>query len=101
MLVLLSVVPLFAGCVEREVVYRNPPGYAAQPAPEIPPPQVEFVPVTPGPTYVWVGGGWEWRGSWVWYGGRWAHPPHPNAVWAHGHWGNHGNNRVWVRASWS
>ena len=99
MLVLLATVPLFAGCVERQVVYRDRPVYVEQPAP--PPPQVEVVTVAPDPTYIWIGGSWEWNGRWVWYGGRWTHRPHPNAVWARGHWDNHGHNRVWVSARWS
>jgi len=113
MLAMLSLMPLFAGCVERQVVYRDHPVYVEQPAPGAPqaavivdapappPPQVEFVTVAPDPTYVWIGGSWEWHNRWVWYGGRWTHRPHPNAVWAHGHWGRHGNNRVWISARWS
>lgn len=99
MLALLATVPLFAGCVERQVVYRDRPVYVEQPAP--PPPQVEVVTVAPDPTYIWIGGSWEWNGRWVWYGGRWTHRPHPNAVWARGHWDNHGHNRVWISARWN
>jgi len=101
-------VPLLAGCV----VYRDRPVYVQQPPPgpppqavvvsdpAPPPPQVEVVPVAPDPTFVWIGGGWEWRGRWVWAGGRWAPRPHPGAVWVGGHWGYHGHNRMWISAGW-
>ena len=96
--------PLLAGCVEREVVYRDrpapPPGQvvvAEAPAP--PPPQVEVVPVAPDPTFIWIGGSWEWHGSWVWVGGHWDHP-RPGHVWVRGHWGGRGHNRVWIGGGW-
>ena len=101
--------PLFAGCVERQVVYRDRPVYVQQPppgtavveeAPAPPPPQVEVIPVSPDPAFIWIGGCWEWRGGWVWVGGRWAPRPHPGAVWVHGHWGWHGHRRVWIAAGW-
>jgi hypothetical protein len=48
---------------------------AAQPAIIIergvmPAPQVEVVPVAPGPDYNWVPGHWAWRGGWVWIPGH-------------------------------
>jgi hypothetical protein len=101
--------PLFAGCVERQVVYRDRPVYAQPPPggtvvvaePENPPPpQVEVIPVAPDPAFIWLGGSWEWRGRWVWGGGHWAPRPHPGAVWTHGHWGGRGHNRVWISAGW-
>jgi hypothetical protein len=96
--------PLLAGCVERRVVYRDrpvPAGEVVIATPENPPPPpVEVVPVCPDPAYVWVGGYWEWRGRWVWCGGRWAPRPHPGAVWAHGHWARHGHGHVWIGAGW-
>ena len=104
-----AAVSLFAGCVERQVVYRDRPVYVQQSSPQAevvvqdpapPPPQVEVVTVAPDPSFVWIGGSWEWRGSWVWAGGRWAPRPHPGAVWVHGHWGHHGHERVWVGAGW-
>jgi hypothetical protein len=37
-----------------------------------PPPQVEYVPVSPGPDYYWSDGYWSWNGgAWVWVGGSW------------------------------
>jgi len=111
-----ATLPLFAGCVERQVVYRDRPVYVQTPppadgapppqtdvvveAPAPPPPQVEVVPAAPDPTFVWIGGVWEWRGHWVWTAGRWAPRPHPGAVWVSAHWGYHGHRRVWVGGAW-
>ena len=104
-----AVLPLLAGCVDREVVYRDRPVYSQSPppsvevvadAPPMPPPQVEYVTVSPDPSFIWIGGSWEWRGRWVWSSGRWGRPPHAGAVWGHGHWHNHGGGRVWVSAGW-
>jgi hypothetical protein len=107
--------PLFAGCVERQVVYRDRPVYvqpapppgAPPPAAEVvvadpapPPPQVEVIPVAPDPMFIWIGGSWEWHGRWVWAGGHWGPRPHPGAVWVHGGWVHRGHGRVWVGAHW-
>jgi hypothetical protein len=100
--------PLFAGCVERQVVYRDRPVYVQQPPPaevvveqpvEPPPQQVEVRPMTPDPTFVWVGGVWEWRGRWIWIGGHWDRP-HPGAVWTRGHWEHRPRGYVWIGAGW-
>jgi len=101
--------PLFAGCVERQVVYRDRPVYV-QPAPPVaevvvadpapPPPQVEVIPVAPNPAFIWIGGSWEWRGRWVWANGHWGLRPRPGVVWVRGGWGHRGNGRVWVGAHW-
>jgi len=98
--------PLLAGCVEREIVYRPgppPPGgmIAAEP-PAPPPAQYEVVTAAPGSPNVWfwVRGCWEWRGRWVWFPGHWARRPHPGAVWSAPHWGWRGNVRVWVHGDW-
>jgi hypothetical protein len=104
-----AALPLFAGCVERHVVYRDRPVYVQQPPPnaevvveqpsEPPPPQVEFRPAPPDPTYVWVGGVWEWRGRWVWLHGHWDRP-HPGHVWMGGHWEPREHGSVWISAGW-
>jgi hypothetical protein len=107
-----AALPLFAGCVERQVVYRDRPVYAQPPpnapppqaevvadAPAPPPPQVEVVPVAPDPTFIWIGGSWEWRNRWVWAGGHWDRP-HPGRVWVRGGWVHRGHGRVWVEGHW-
>jgi hypothetical protein len=101
--------PLLAGCVEREVVYRDRP--APPPSQQIvvedttpapPPVQVEVVTEAPGPLEVWfwVPGCWEWRGSWVWAGGHWAERPHRGAIWVRSGWVVRGHGRVWVSGHW-
>jgi hypothetical protein len=50
---------------------------AAEPVPVVygppPPPRVEYVPVAPGPAYVWMPGYWSWHGrGYGWRGGHWA-----------------------------
>ena len=82
-----AALPLFAGCVERQVVYRDRPVYVEQPAP-VPgaPPQAEVVvadPVPPPPQVEVIGtapwGGARWvRGHYVWKHERWE--------WRRGHW---------------
>jgi len=107
-LLIAASLPLFAGCVEREVVYRDrpmpPPGEVAvvDQAPPPPPVQVEVVPVCPGPAAVWfwAPGCWEWHGHWAWVGGRWMARPHPGAMWVGAHWGVRGHHRVWVGGGW-
>lgn len=77
----------------RQVVVAPPPDTAPPPPSgdsidEAPPQdQVEVVPASPGPGYVWVGG-YYYRsyGHWYWHPGRWAYPPHPGAVWVRGRW---------------
>jgi hypothetical protein len=99
--------PLFAGCVVEpqprrvDYVQQSPPGgevVVEQPA-EPPPVQVEVRPAPPDPTYVWIGGVWEWRGSWVWIGGHWDRP-HPGRIWARGHWEHGQRGYVWIGAGW-
>jgi hypothetical protein len=88
--------PLLGGCI----VERQPRSVVVVQQPsEPPPPQVEVVPVAPDPTFIWVGGVWEWRGRWVWVRGHWDHP-HPGRVWVRGHWDHRPNGYVWVRAGW-
>ena len=114
-----GILPLLAGCVvegpppRRVVVVQPappPPVVVAQPAqppPEVvvqpaqpPPPKVELMAPSPGVAYVWVPGGWEWRGRWVWARGFWGLPPRHGAVWVGGGWVYRGHGYVWVRGHW-
>jgi hypothetical protein len=55
-----------------------------------PPPEVEVVPISPGPDYVWDPGWWSWNGgAWFWIGGRWHYPVRPGHVWFNGNF-HHG-----------
>ena len=70
---------------------------------EAPPPdQVEVIPVSPGPEYVWVRGHWGWRGAhYVWIGGRWGVPPRAHAAWVPGHWRHGRHHYYWVDGHWA
>jgi hypothetical protein len=98
--------PLFAGCVERQVVYRDRPAPAPvvveEEAPPPPPEQVEIQTVAPGPMSVWfwAPGAWEWNGRWVWTRGHWIARPHAGAMWYGPHWDHRGGHRVWVHGYW-
>jgi hypothetical protein len=103
--------PLLAGCVERQVVYRDRPVYVQQPppdgtvvvdAPAPPPPNPDIITIAPGPldVWFWVHGCWEWHDRWVWVGGHWSARPHPGAIWIHAHWSSHEHHRVWVSGYW-
>ncbi|MFZ0827806.1 MAG: hypothetical protein WAO02_10325 [Verrucomicrobiia bacterium] len=97
---------LLSGCVTRErVVYRPAPppatvGEEVVVAGAPPPPIVETVAIAPGPAYVWVGGGWVWRGNWVWQSGRWMRPPHPGAVWVPHQYVYRNGVHVYIRGGW-
>ena len=106
--VLTASLPLLAGCIverqPRRVVVVQEPAPAEEVAvaqPENPPaPQVEMVPVPPGPAYIWVRGCYEWRSGWVWVPGRWLIGPHPHAVWVIGHWERRPHGHVWIESHW-
>ena len=100
-----AMLPLLAGCVERQVVYRPAPGPApavAEEPPAPPPPHTDVVTVAPGPLslWLWAPGCWEWNGRWVWTRGHWMARPHPGAVWFGPHWDRRGGHRVWVHGGW-
>ena len=98
-----AALPLFTGCVTREVVYRDrPPREVVVEAPAPPPLRDEVVVIAPSPDprWYWVPGCWEWRGRWVWAGGHWARRPHNHAVWVGSHWGWHGSARIWIGGGW-
>lgn len=77
------------------------PGTVVQAAVAPPPPQVEVIPVAPGPAYVWVPGYWWWnRGAWIWVRGTWVARPRAGAVWVGGYWARHGHGYIWVGGHW-
>ncbi len=67
-----------------------------------PPPREEVVVgVAPSPSYIWVGGYWDWhRSNWYWVSGRWVARPRPQAVWVPGRWDRHPNGHVWISGRW-
>lgn len=105
---------LATGCTETKTVYVPAPQPAYQqggppaPAPtevvvQQPPPvaQVEVIPVSPGPAYVWRGGYYYWGGGrWVWAPGGYVVRPHPRAVWVAPRYVRRGGGYVWVQGYW-
>ena len=73
----------------KTVVVENPPPPPPPPAQVIvvqqepPAPMVEVIPVSPGPTFVWVSGYYAWHDRYVWVHGEWRMPPHG---FEHGRW---------------
>jgi hypothetical protein len=60
---------------------------------QAPPPEVEAIPVAPGPDYYWAPGYWGWDAGWIWIGGGW----YPRG---HYGWGFHGGG-YWGRGGGS
>jgi hypothetical protein len=60
----------------------------------------EYIPVSPYPGYIWVGGYWGWRGGWYWVGGHYSRPPVRGAVWIGGGWARGGRGWVWHGGHW-
>jgi hypothetical protein len=62
----------------------------------------ETVPVSPGPSYYWVGGYWQWNGyRYVWARGHYAVVPYSGAVWRPGHWRQGPNGWYWAPGHWA
>ena len=109
-LVLLTGSVLVGGCVYRErVVYREPGrrvvvtetvGTEVVVQAAAPAPIVETITIAPGVGYVWVPGGWVWRGNWVWERGHWNRPPRVGAVWVPHRYVYRGGVHVYVRGGW-
>ena len=85
----------------------EPAAQAAPPAgPEVvvtqapPAPIIESIPLCPGPDFVWIGGSWAWRGSWVWTSGYYYRRPVGQVAWVPGYWGHRTNGWVWMRGRW-
>lgn len=94
---------LGACAVETPVVGVAGPSVMVEAPVQPPPPQVEVIPVAPGPDFFWVYGHWRWTGTeHRWEGGHWERH-HPNEHWVpyrwdrdeHGRW--HGHEGFWRR----
>ncbi len=71
--------------------------------PLTPPAQVEIIPTSPGPAYIWVPGHWAWRGprrGYVWLPGHWTLPVQPGYVWELGHWEPGPSGYLWIEGRW-
>src|SRR5436190_19147067 len=66
------------GAVSATAIANQTPTTTVVTQSEPPPPEVEFVPISPGPDYLWSPGWWSWNGgAWIWIGGRWHYPVRP------------------------
>ena len=66
-----------------------------------PAPQIETIPVAPGPGYAWHPGVWRWNGErYIWVGGRYFRRPYGNAEWVPGHWVHRPQGWVWRAGHW-
>lgn len=65
-----------------------------------PAPIVEYVPASPYPDYVWLGGYWGWRGGWYWNAGHYAPRPYHGAAWVSGGWAHVGARWAWHGGRW-
>lgn len=75
---------------QEEVVTMAPPA-----------PLVEYVGVSPGPGYFWVGGYYHWAGGrWQWYRGHYARPPRAGAHWIAPRYEVRGGARVYIHGYW-
>ena len=72
-----------------------------------PQPMVQLIAVTPTMAplgVVWIAGHYDWdpaQQNYVWVGGEFTQPPHPNAQWLPGHWSQQPNGWVWIDARWN
>lgn len=81
-------------CAEGEVY-----GAYVETAP--PPERVEVIDVSPGPTYVWVHGHWNWSGSgYYWESGRWVEPQAGHHHYSRGKWKHSNHGWYWVDGHW-
>jgi hypothetical protein len=76
-------------------------GFEVETVPPPPAAQVEVVPASPGPEYVWVEGYHRWDGrAYVWVGGHYDRPPRRGARWERAHWEDRGRRHVWIEGAW-
>ena len=109
-LLLLTGSLLTSGCViHKRAAYRQPGAHVVVTetigseivVTEAPPPPVtEVITIAPDPHFVWVGGGWIWRGHWVWERGHWERPPRMGALWVPHQYIYRGGKHIYVRGGW-
>jgi hypothetical protein len=74
------------GAVSATAIANQTPTTTVNTQSEPPPPQVDVIPVSPGPDYLWAPGCWSWNGG--------------TRIWIGGHWAGHGPGRAWVGGHW-
>ena|SRR5690348_7251506 len=61
----------------------------------------ESRPRSPGRTYIWIEGYYQWNSTaYVWVPGHWAQRPHPKAHWRKGGWHRGNRGWYWVDGRW-
>jgi hypothetical protein len=65
------------------------------------PAEVNYVrPVSPGASYVWIGGEWEYSGNnYHWRDGSWQQPREGH-TWKSGYWENNKKGYKWHKGGW-
>jgi hypothetical protein len=71
-----------------------------------PPPalQEDVVVGSPGPGYVWIGGGYDWDAhskAYAWHAGRWDRPPSEKAHWEGGHYEMRNGHHYYRPGHWN
>jgi hypothetical protein len=99
---------LLAGCVVERPAPRR---VYVEPAPPVgdvvivreapPPPREEYIPLCPGPRYVWCHGHWRYNGSaYYWVPGHWELPPREHAEWIGPRWEVRGDGYFFIEGRW-
>lgn len=93
-----------------EPAFAPSPSTPPPPAPEMeegtivndapPPPVAEYVPASPYPDYLWIGGYWGWHGGWYWTAGHFSPRPRHGALWVSGGWARVGAGWAWHGGRW-
>ncbi len=111
LVVLIAGAMVFAACGSKVVVTPAPtPMVATAPSSAVvatvptvpaPPTTTDAAGVSPGSSYVWVQGYYNWDGSqYHWVPGSWVQVPNPGAAWVPAHWQPTNGGYVWVAGTW-
>jgi hypothetical protein len=74
------------------------------PGPAMVGPPIAVAPTMAPPRAVWIPGHYNWdqaQQNYVWAGGEFTQPPHPNAQWRPGHWSQQPSGWVWSDGHWN
>jgi hypothetical protein len=114
-LILPAAAILLAACGEKVVVQPTAPAPSAMlatPAPQSPgvvvtipampaPPEDTAQGTSPGATYTWVAGYYNWQGDhYQWVPGAWVSTPATSSVWVPGRWQPSAGGYIWVGGHW-
>jgi hypothetical protein len=98
---------LLAGCVVERPPRRvyvepaPPPGEVVVVREAPPPPREEYIPLRPGPRYVWCHGHWRYNGNaYYWAPGHWELPPEGHVEWIAPRWEVRGGGYFFIEGRW-